>query len=52
MGTFTHPITLISPAGDRTETLAGLVDTGATFSSVPAQVLTGLGVSPQRTINT
>ena len=50
MGTFTHPITLISPAGDRTETLAGLVDTGATFSSVPAQVLTGLGVSPQRTI--
>ena len=50
MGTFSHPITLISPAGDRTETLDGLVDTGATFSSAPAQVLTGLGITPQRTI--
>lgn len=48
--TFNHPITLISPAGDRTETLTGLVDTGATFSSAPAQVLTGLAVTPQRTI--
>lgn len=50
VGTFTHPITLISPNGDRTETLDGLVDTGATFSSAPAHLLTGLGVSPQRTI--
>ena len=50
METFSHPITLISPAGDRTESLTGLVDTGATFSSAPAQVLTGLGVTPQRSI--
>ena len=50
MGIFSHPITLISPVSDRSETLTGLVDTGATFSSAPARVLTGLGVSPQRTI--
>lgn len=50
MGTFNHPITLISPVSDRAETLDGLVDTGATFSSAPAQALSGLGVSPQRTI--
>ena len=50
MGTFSHPITLISPVSDRTETLNGLVDTGATFSSAPTRVLTGLGATPQRTI--
>ena len=50
MGTFSHPITLISPVSDRTETLNGLVDTGATFSSAPPRVLTGLGATPQRTI--
>ena len=50
MGTFSHPITLISPVSDRTETLDALVDTGATFTSAPAQVLMGLGVSPQRTV--
>ena len=50
MGTFSHPITLISPVSDRTETLNGLVDTGATFSSAPTRVLMGLGATPQRTI--
>ena len=47
MGTFSHPITLISPAGDRTETCDGLVETGATFSSAPATMLENLGVAPQ-----
>ncbi len=47
MGTFSHPVTLISPVSDRTETLDGLVDTGATFSSVPATMLASLGVVPQ-----
>ncbi|PKB78654.1 MAG: hypothetical protein BZY88_17365 [SAR202 cluster bacterium Io17-Chloro-G9] len=50
MGTFSHPITLVSPVEDRSETLAALVDTGATFTSVPAQVLIQLGVPPQRTV--
>ena len=47
MGTFNHPITLVSPSGDRTETLAALVDTGATFTSAPATTLERLGVKPQ-----
>ena len=47
MGTFSYPITLISPAGDGTETLTGLVDTVATFSSAPAPMLVNLEVVPQ-----
>ena len=50
MGTFTHPITLYSASGDRSETLEALVDTGATFSSVPTPVLEGLGIVPERTV--
>ncbi len=49
MGTFTHPITLIGPAGQR-ETLEALVDTGATFTSVPSEVLERLGVRPHRRV--
>ncbi len=47
MGTFSHLITLVSPSGDRTETLTALVDTGATFTSAPATTLERLGVKPQ-----
>ena len=49
MGTFTHSITLIGPTGAQ-ETLEALVDTGATFSTVPASVLERLGVTPHRTV--
>ena len=49
MGTFTHPISLISESG-HTETLEALVDTGATFTAVPAAVLERLGVVPHRTV--
>ena len=35
MGTFTHPITLYSPVGDRMETVEAMVDTGSTFTVVP-----------------
>ena len=47
MGTFSHPITLIGATGAESETLIGLVDTGATFTSIPTPILERLGVSPQ-----
>ena len=50
MGTFTHAITLRSAAGDFTETLEALVDTGSTFLTVPRPVLERLGVKPLRVI--
>ncbi len=47
MGTFTHPITLTGPSGAVSETMEGLVDTAATFTSVPEEVLEKLGARPQ-----
>ena len=44
MGTFTHNITLIATSGDARESVEALVDTGATFTSVPASLLERLGV--------
>ena len=48
MGTFTHPITLIGPSGS--ESVEALVDTGATFTSIPSPILERLGVAPIRRI--
>lgn len=45
MGMFRHSMTLISPDGQRREELLAQVDTGATFSSAPAEVLERLGDS-------
>ena len=50
MGTFSHDITLFAPSNSHSETLTALVDTGATFTSVPAPILESLGVSPQRAV--
>ena len=47
MSTFFYPITLIGPSGRRI-TFDALVDTGASFSSVPEQMLRELGVTPVR----
>jgi predicted aspartyl protease len=47
MGTFFHPITLTGPTG-ASQTVEALVDTGASFTSVPASVLESLGVRPFR----
>jgi predicted aspartyl protease len=47
MGTFFHPITIICPGGDEL-TVEALVDTGATFTSLPASALRDLGVQPRR----
>ncbi len=44
MGTFRHSMTLISADGQRREEINAQVDTGATFSSAPAEVLERLGV--------
>ena len=48
MGTFIHPIRIIAPGGS--ETLDGLVDTGAMFTAIPAPILDRLGVVPFDTI--
>lgn len=49
MGTFFHPITLIAPSG-ASETLDALVDTGAAFTTAPAEILERLGVRSHRTV--
>lgn len=49
VGMFTYPIKLIGPSGN-TEELQALVDTDAAFTSVPADVLQALGVTPHRSI--
>lgn len=43
--TFTHPITLHAASEDYSEELEALVDTGSTFTSVPAPVLRRLGIA-------
>ena len=48
MGSFPHPITLMSQAGTASHTLEALVDTGATFTAIPAPTFEGLGVARQR----
>ena len=50
MGTFTHPITLVATGLDGAETVEALVDTGATFTIMPAPVLDRLGVVRDRTV--
>jgi predicted aspartyl protease len=47
MSTFFHPITLHGPTGESV-TVAALVDTGASFTSVPEDVLRQLAVLPAR----
>ena len=49
MGVFTHTITIFSQEG-RSETLDGLVDTGAMFTVIPRPILDRLGVRPFRTM--
>ena len=50
MGTFTHPITLIGPGGER-RTVEALVDSGSTFTSMPRSILADLGVEPRREVS-
>ena len=50
MGTFSHSITLISISNGSSETIEGLVDTGAMFTVIPTSVLERIGVKPFRTL--
>jgi len=46
MGTFFVPIEVGDPDGKRYERIDALVDTGATYTSVPGSTLRALGVEP------
>ena len=48
IGTFHGPLTVLSADGDREETVEALVNTGATYTSLPVSLLARLGVAPQR----
>lgn len=50
MGTFRHPIALGNPTGTEFEVLNALVDTGATYTSVPSALLERLEVEPTEAI--
>ena len=50
MGTFSYPIEVISTDGARSETVSALVDTGSTFTCLPANLLREFGVVPYRRI--
>ncbi|MBI4329239.1 MAG: retroviral-like aspartic protease family protein [Chloroflexi bacterium] len=47
MGTFRVPIEIGDPQGQRYETVQALVDTGATYTTVPASLLRRLGIVPR-----
>ena len=48
MGTFSVAVTVGNPAAAARETVNALVDTGATFSVMPASLLHRLGIEPTR----
>ena len=50
MGLFSWPFEIGSLNGDSFEWVEGLVDTGATFSSLPASTLSRLGVEPSELV--
>ena len=46
MGTFTYTISLGTPDGSRFDRVEALVDSGASYTTVPASLLRNLGVPP------
>ena len=46
MGTFTYPIEVISADGSTSETVEATVDTGSTYTCLPAALLRELGITP------
>ena len=46
MGTFRVSIEVGDPTGERYEAVGALVDTGATYTALPATLLRSLGVAP------
>lgn len=50
MGTFSCPVEVFSADGSRTVTVAAVVDTGSTYTCLPAELLRELGAAPSRRI--
>ena len=50
MGTFPYPLEVISADGSRSEVVNALVNTGSTFTCLPASLLRELGITPNRRI--
>ena len=50
MGLFTWPFEIGNLNRDRFEWVEGLVDTGATYSSVPVSTLRSVGIEPTETV--
>ena len=48
MGTFRVRLEVGGPSAQTFESVEALVDTGSTYTVIPASILTGLGVSPHR----
>ncbi len=50
MGEFTHTLVVSDVNGVNSVAVEALVDTGATYSIIPADMLRGLGIVPERTV--
>ena len=50
MGTFYWPMEIGPLDGSRYQTVSAIVDTGASFSQIPASLLQELGIVPSRTV--
>ena len=46
MGVFTHPMTVSAVYGDGAREVEGLIDTGATYSLLPGNMLLEMGIVP------
>ena len=52
MGTFSYPLEVIAADGSRSATVSTLVDTGSTYTCLPASLLRELGIVPVERIRT
>ena len=50
MGTFVYPLEIISADGSRSQVVDATVDTGSTYTCLPAGLLRELGIVPYRRI--
>ena len=51
MGVFRVPVEIGDLDGTRFERIEALVDTGASYTMLPASILHGLGIAPYRTLS-
>ena len=52
MGTFSYPLEVMAADGSRSATVPALVDTGSTYTCLPASLLRELGIAPVERIYT